>query len=106
MPAKSRPAVEPASERATSRKHDPVRFRSRRYSPDGRRRAGGGSQCRLAAFVTHCHNANFARGPRLRAFSCPAVFASRASPAELRTSSMVGYLINRALHAVAVLFGV
>jgi hypothetical protein len=30
MPTKSRPAVEPASERATSREHDPVRFRGRR----------------------------------------------------------------------------
>jgi hypothetical protein len=30
MPAKSRPAVQPASERAMSREHDPVRFRGRR----------------------------------------------------------------------------
>jgi len=30
MPAKSQPAVQPASERATSREHDPARFRGRR----------------------------------------------------------------------------
>jgi hypothetical protein len=37
MTAKSRPAVEPASEWRVH-EHDPVRFRGRRYSPDGRRR--------------------------------------------------------------------
>ena len=105
MPTKSRPAVEPASERATSREHDPVDS-----GADGKVRMGEGVRAAVAEDGPDVRYAlpkcQLRLGDTPSGRFCVRRSARRRGVSHLRTSLMVGFLINRLLHAVAVLFGV